>query len=146
MKYARAICLSMIILICCLSPVISAGTHEYGNSTTNLTVNNTPDLNGLNNYCRKYPNFNIFFVNNENATYSPSDDIYFEVTFDFNFHGPLDIYLDKEYITTVYPDDGNVVIGFVNYYLSPGTHLIECEFGGDENFFIEYSTLTFDVI
>ena len=35
-------------------------------------------------------------------------------------------------------DDENVIIGFVNYHLPPGKHLIEGEFKGDENFYIEY--------
>ena len=128
----------MIILICCLSPVISAEINEDENDAADLTANNTTDLRNHNYLDKKYPRFHVFFVNNPEGIYSQNDDIYFEITFDPNFHGPLDIYLDKEYITTVYPDDGNVVIGFVNYHLSPGKHRVECEFDGDDNFFIEY--------
>ena len=138
MKHITIICLSMIILICCLTPVISAEINEVSNNAADLNVNNTLDLNSQNNYCKKYPRFDIFFVDNPEGTYSQNDDIYFEITFDSNFHGPLDIYLDKGYITTVYPDYENVVIGFVNYHLPPGKHLIEGEFKGDENFYIEY--------
>lgn len=144
MKSKTTICLSILILVCCLTPVISAEINDDdGRNSVDLNVNDTADLNNQNTLSKRYPKFHMFFVDNPDGIYSQYDDIRFEITFDPDFHGPLDIYLDKEYITTVCPDYGNVIIGFVNYHLPPGTHRIECEFKGDDNFFLEYCGASF---
>ncbi len=58
MKYIKIISLSIIILICCLYPVVSAEVNETGNNT-NLTDDNSINLANSNNYGKKYPMFNI---------------------------------------------------------------------------------------
>ncbi|WP_405304983.1 hypothetical protein [Methanobrevibacter sp.] len=146
MKHIKIICLSLIILICCLSPVIATEINENGNNNTCLKINDTQNLKDLNSFSKKYPRFHMFFVNNVDGIYSQNDDIRFEITFDPNFHGPLKIYLDGEYLTTVYPDFDNVIIGLINYHLPQGAHRVECEFEGDENFYLEYCGATFYIV
>ena len=75
MKYIKIISLSIIILICCLYPVVSAEVNETGNNT-NLTDDNSINLANSNNYGKKYPMFNI----EGNDTFHVGDEFRFHVT------------------------------------------------------------------
>lgn len=147
MKHIKILSLAIVILICSLMPVISAEVDVTENNTHDLNVNNTDDLNVDNtndlNYTtqlgKKYPNFKMFFVDHPDATYSPDEDIYFEIMYNVDFKGPIKVYVDKEYITTINADYvGNVIMGFCNYHFSPGKHLIECEFDGNDDFYYAF--------
>lgn len=129
MKYIKIISLSLIIFICCLSPVISAEATEDGSNNT--------DLNDTDDFSRRYAHIEIFFVDNENKTYSQGDDIFFGISYANNFYGPLEIYLDGDYITTVDPTPAQIFIKLFNYQLSTGQHCIKCHFGGDDTFYSE---------
>ena len=137
MKYIKILTLSIIILICCLCPVISAELNDTGDNT-NLTADNHTNLN---NFGKKGVHFKIDPVD----TYYVGDNMRFHVTFDPNFNGPIKINLDNYYTTTTTSNTGQFYITFESPDLAPGRHFFEVEFDGDDQWFYGYACIDFTV-
>ena len=140
MKYIKIIILSIIILICCLYPVVSAEVNETGNNT-NLTDDNSINLANSNNYGKKYPMFNI----EGNDTFHVGDEFRFHVTWNPEYKGPVYVNLDDEYETTVYSDNGQFYITIRGVDLSPGLHFFRVESEPDDQWFFDGASMTFIV-
>ena len=138
MNYIKTITLSIIILIFCIVPVVSAEINEYENNTGDLNAY-TPLNNNI--LSRIFPNLKILM----DESFYQGDDIAFEITSTSYFEGPLKISIDDIYHTTVWPKHGYVSIKIFNLDIAPGNHKLYCEFDGDDKYFYEARVKDFTI-
>ena len=137
MKYKTMVALSIIILVFCLHPVISAELDENGNDTKLAA-----DDDGLNDSyepCVKSPHLHI----DSDDVFNVGDKLSFKISYDYRFDKPVTLYLDGEYWTTV---DGYVesfIIKIGNSQLSPGKHTISARYDGAGEWFHDSYTKEF---
>ena len=138
MKFIKTIILSIIILIFCMSTVVSAEINQCENDTTDLNVNTTITDDSLS---RTYPNLKIVM----NEIFYQGDDIEFEITSTSFFRGTVKISIDDIYHTTACLDQDYLYIKISHLNLAPGNHKIHCEFDGDDQYFYETHTKDFTI-